>query len=53
MRQAVERNFEIIGESISRLARTDADIAARIGDHRPRNKRGIVVPGRETPMSLR
>ena len=33
LRQAVERNFEIIGEAISRLARVDPDIAARIGDH--------------------
>jgi uncharacterized protein with HEPN domain len=33
LRQAVERNFEIIGEAISRLARVDPDTAARIGDH--------------------
>jgi uncharacterized protein with HEPN domain len=33
LRQAVERNFEIIGEAVSRLARTDPDVAARIGDH--------------------
>src|SRR5262249_30219587 len=33
LRQAVERNFEIIGEAVSRLARTDPETAARIGDH--------------------
>ena len=33
LRQAVERNFEIMGEAVSRLARTDPEIAARIGDH--------------------
>jgi uncharacterized protein with HEPN domain len=33
LRHAVERNFEIIGEAISRLARTDPEVAARIGDH--------------------
>jgi uncharacterized protein with HEPN domain len=30
LRQAVERNFEIIGEAIKRLAQHDPDIAARI-----------------------
>src|SRR5437870_5123697 len=33
LRQAVERNFEIIGEAVSRLTRIDPDIAARIGEH--------------------
>jgi uncharacterized protein with HEPN domain len=33
MRQAVERNFEILGEAVRRLARTDPETAARIGDH--------------------
>jgi uncharacterized protein with HEPN domain len=33
VRQAVERNFEIIGEAVGRLARIDPEIAARIGDH--------------------
>ncbi len=33
MRQAVERNFEILGEAVGRLARTDPETAARIGDH--------------------
>ena len=33
LRQAVERNFEILGEAVFRLARTDPQTAARIGDH--------------------
>jgi len=33
LRQAVERNFEIIGEAVNRLARTDPESAGRIGDH--------------------
>lgn len=31
-RRAVEREFEIIGEALSRLHRTDDEIAARISD---------------------
>jgi uncharacterized protein with HEPN domain len=34
LRQAIERNFEIIGEAIKRLAQHDPDCAARIGDYR-------------------
>ena len=34
LRQAVERNFEIIGEAIKRLDQHDPDIAAQIGDYR-------------------
>ena len=34
LRQAVERNFEIIGEAIKRLDQYDPDIAAQIGDYR-------------------
>jgi uncharacterized protein with HEPN domain len=33
LRQAVERNFEIIGEAVGRLAKLDPDIAARISDY--------------------
>lgn len=34
LRQAIERNFEIIGEALRRLAARDAETAARIGDYR-------------------
>jgi len=34
LRQAIERNFEIIGEAIKRLSQHDPEIVARIGDHR-------------------
>jgi uncharacterized protein with HEPN domain len=34
LRQAIERNFEIIGEAMKRLANYDAESAARIGDYR-------------------
>jgi uncharacterized protein with HEPN domain len=33
LRLAVERNFEIIGEAVARLAKIDPAIAARIGDY--------------------
>ena len=33
LRQAVERNFEIIGEAIRRLAQADPDSAARIAQY--------------------
>lgn len=34
LRQAVERNFEIIGEAVRRLEKDDPDTAARIADYR-------------------
>ena len=34
LRQALERNFEIIGEAMKRLAQYDPETVARIGDHR-------------------
>ena len=34
LRQAVERNFEIIGEAINRIARADEAVASRLSDRR-------------------
>src|SRR5436853_7918679 len=34
LRQAIERNFEIIGEAMNRLTQGDPDTAARISKHR-------------------
>ena len=33
LRQAVERNFEIIGEAVGRLARNDPEAASRLSEH--------------------
>ena len=33
LRQTVERNFEIIGEAMNRIAKLDPDAAARIGNY--------------------
>jgi uncharacterized protein with HEPN domain len=33
LRQAIERNFEIIGEATGRIARNDARTAGRISEH--------------------
>ncbi len=33
-RQAIERNLEIIGEAMARIARLDPETASRIGEHR-------------------
>jgi len=34
LRSAVERQFEIMGEALSQLARHDPEVAAKIQDHR-------------------
>lgn len=34
LRQAIERNLEIIGEAMGRVARLDASTAGRISEHR-------------------
>ena len=34
LRQAIERNFEIIGEAVNRLAQLDPETAGRITKHR-------------------
>ncbi|MEK6748849.1 MAG: HepT-like ribonuclease domain-containing protein [Pseudomonadota bacterium] len=34
LRAAVEREFEIIGEALTQLAKLDAELASRITDHR-------------------
>jgi len=33
LRQAVERNFEIVGEAVGRLAKLDPDTSSRIGQY--------------------
>ena len=33
LRQAIERNFEIIGEAVGRLARNDLETASRLSEH--------------------
>lgn len=34
LRAAVEREFEIIGEALTRLAKTDSTVVARVSEHR-------------------
>ena len=33
LRQAIERNFEIIGEAVGRLARNEPETASRLSEH--------------------
>jgi len=33
LRQTIERNFEVIGEAMNRIAKLEPDAAARIGDY--------------------
>ena len=52
LRQAIERNFEIIGEAIKRLAKHDPEIVARIGEHRQIIAfRNVLIQG-ECPVPL-
>jgi uncharacterized protein with HEPN domain len=49
LRSAVERQFEIIGEALSQLAKLDAALAARISGHRQIiGFRNILIHGYET-----
>jgi uncharacterized protein with HEPN domain len=33
LRQAIERNFEIVGEAVGQLARNDPETASRLSEH--------------------
>jgi len=33
LRQTIERNFEIIGEAMNRIAKLDSEVAARVGNY--------------------
>lgn len=43
--RAVEREFEIIGEALAQLAKLDAEIAARLTDHRRISFRNLLIHG--------
>ena len=51
LRQAMERNFEIVGEAIKRLVQSDPETAARIGDYRTRPKAEVAL-ARYPPLNI-